>query len=376
MGQKTVLYDVHRSLGAKMVEFCGWEMPVQYSGIIDEHKAVRNSAGLFDVSHMGEVFVSGQDALAFLQKIVPQDISKLSLKKAQYCQLPNLKGGLIDDLIIYKLSQNEYLIIVNASRIENDMTWFEDNLADFDVVLDNQSKNFSMLALQGPNAYKIIEKLGIAQNEQPEFFTISDTVIKDMPVYLTRTGYTGEDGFEIILKNEFASQMWNLLLETGQEFNLKPVGLGARDTLRLEAALMLYGNDLDEQTTPVEAKLAWSLPKDKPEDYNGKAVILSQLQNGTAKTLIGFEMIERAIPRHEYEIYFEGKKTGVVTSGGYSPTLNKNIGLGYVQASDNIKLDSTIQIMVRNKLYDAKVVKRPFVAKRYKISLDIIGEKK
>lgn len=369
MGQKTVLYETHTGLGAKMVEFGGWDMPVQYSGIIDEHKAVRNSAGVFDVSHMGEVFVSGKDSLNFLQKIVPQDISKLPEHKAVYCQLPYENGGLVDDLIVYHLSGEEYLIIVNAANIEKDNNWFEQNAKGFDVILNNRSDAFSMLALQGPNAYKIIEKLGISQENQPQFFTICKTKIKDIPVYLARTGYTGEDGFEIIMENNYASKIWDLLFDAGNEYNLKPIGLGARDTLRLEAALMLYGNDLNENTTPVEAGLKWSVPADKKEDYNGKSVILHQREHGSDKKLIGFIMTDRAIPRHEYEIYHNGRKAGVVTSGGYSPTLDKNIGMGYVDTAENISLDSDIQIMVRNKLYNAKVVKRPFVVKNYKKEL-------
>lgn len=368
MGEKTVLYDEHIKLSAKIVEFGGWEMPVQYSGIIDEHNAVRNSVGVFDVSHMGEVFVSGNDSLLFLQKILPQDISKLPLKKAVYCQLTYETGGLVDDLIVYHLEENEYLIIVNASNIEKDYNWFLKNAEGFDVRIDNQSANYSMFALQGPKAFKIIEKLGIIEVEQPSFFTIKEVSLNDVPVLLARTGYTGEDGFEIIVKNENAVKIWKDLFLSGAEYDLKPIGLGARDTLRLEAGLMLYGNDLGEETTPVEAGLKWSVPFDKSDDYNGKSIILDQMKNGAKKKLIGFEMIDRAIPRHEYEIYFDGHKKGEVTSGGYSPTLDKNIGMGYVNIEDKIAIDSTIQIMVRNKLYNAKVVKRPFVKKNYKIS--------
>lgn len=368
MGKKTVFYDKHIELGAKIVEFGGWDMPVQYSGIIDEHKAVRASAGVFDVSHMGQIFVEGQQALDFLQSIVPQDLSKLPASKAIYCQLPYENGGLVDDLIIYKLSDNQYLVIANAANIDKDFDWFNANKKSFDVKLENKSDEYAMLAIQGPNAYKIIEKFGISQENQPEFFTIKTADLNGINVFIARTGYTGEDGFEIIVKNAFALKVWELLFKAGKEFCLKPIGLGARDTLRLEAALMLYGNDLTEETTPVEAGLKWSIPKDKKDDYNGKNVIFSQLENGCDKKLIGFEMTDRAIPRHGYEIYFDGHKTGVVSSGGYSPTLDKNIGMGYVDTKDNITLDSAIQIMVRNKLYNAKVVKRPFVQKRYKNS--------
>lgn len=368
MGKKTVFYNKHLELGAKIVEFGGWDMPVQYSGIIDEHRAVRNSVGLFDVSHMGQIFVKGEQALDFLQSVVPQDLSKLPLNKAIYCQLPKQDGCLIDDLIIYKLADVEYLVIANAANIEKDYDWLLANKKDYRVDVINKSDKYAMLALQGPNAYKIVEKLGLLQDTQPEFFTIKTCSLDGVDVFISRTGYTGEDGFEIIVDNTDALKIWDKLFEFGKEYNIKPIGLGARDTLRLEAALMLYGNDLNETTTPVEAGLKWSIPKDKKEDYNGKIVILDQIAKGTSKKLIGFEMVDRAIPRHEYEIYFDGHKTGIVSSGGYSPTLDKNIGMGYVDTKDNITLDSTIQIMVRNKLYNAKVIKRPFVQKRYKIS--------
>ena len=366
--RKTPLYKKHIDLGAKMVEFGGWEMPVQYSGIIDEHNTVRNFAGLFDVSHMGQVFVSGNDALTFLQKIVPQDISNLSVGKAVYCQLTRDNGGIVDDLIVYNLGDSLYLIIVNAANIEKDFAWFIENSKDLDALIQNKSSDYSMLALQGQNACKILEKSGFNISDLPKFFSIIKTVLLGKSVFLSRTGYTGEDGFEIILKNDDVSEIWDLLLEYGQEFGIKPIGLGARDTLRLEAALMLYGNDLDDETTPVEAGLSWSIPKSKIDDYNGKVVIKKQLEVGVAKKLIGFVMTERAIPRHGYEIYYKNNKVGIVTSGGYSPTMDKNIGMGYVDTKMGIGVDSDIQIMVRNKLYNAKVIKRPFVQKRYKIS--------
>ncbi len=368
MGNKTVFYDKHLELGARMVEFGGWDMPVQYTSIIEEHRTVRSSAGVFDVSHMGQIFVSGRQAVDFLQSVVPQDISKLKLLKAEYCQLTKNDGCLVDDLIIYRLLDEKFLVIANAANIQKDFNWLKDNINNFEVILENKSDEYSMLALQGQNASKIVEKLGISESEQPSFFTIKTFKLSNIEGYISRTGYTGEDGFEFIIKNEYAIELWDMIFKAGEQFGLKPIGLGARDTLRLEAALMLYGNDLTEDTTPVEAGLKWSIPVDKISDYNGKDVIMNQIRNGVSKKLIGFEMTDRAIPRHEYDIYFNGHKTGVVTSGGYSPTLDKNIGMGYVETKDNITLDATIEIMVRNKLYKAKVVKRPFVAKRYKIS--------
>ncbi len=365
MSKKTHLYDEHLKLGAKIVEFAGWEMPVQYSGIIDEHNTVRNHAGLFDVSHMGEFFVSGNDALKLLQKLVPQDISKLTDFKAIYCQLPNKNGGLIDDLIIYKLENEKYLVIVNASGIEKDFEWFKSNADGLDVELENKSDEYSLLALQGPDARKIIEKMGIKEQDQPKFFHIKRAKLDGVEIFLARTGYTGEDGFEVLMKNEYATKLWNSILKNGAEFGIKPIGLGARDTLRLEAALPLYGNDLNEETTPVESGLSWFIPKDKEADYNGKTKIIEQLKNGVTKHLIGFKMTDRAIPRHEYELYIHGQKAGIVTSGGFAPTLNENIGLGYIEKE--LPIGSDIQVMIRNKLYNAKVVKTPFVEKKSKI---------
>ncbi len=368
MDKKTFLHEEQLKLGAKMIAFAGWEMPVQYSSIIDEHNTVREKVGLFDVSHMGEIFVSGPDSLAYLQKLVPQNVAKLTDGKAIYCQLTNKTGGIIDDLIIYKLEDYRYLLIVNASRIDEDLNWMVRNKLGFEVLIENQSHNYSLLAVQGPNATDLIEKIGLPKIKQPEFFTIKTAELFNINVYISRTGYTGEDGFEILIRNEYSALLWNYLLQAGEEFGIKPIGLGARDTLRLEAALHLYGNDMDENTTPIEAVLGWSVSKTKKEDYNGKDIIMQQLNEGISKKLIGFKMIERAIPRHDYEIYYNNEKVGKVTSGGFSPSLNENIGLGYVSTACELKVDSTIEIMVRNKLYKAKIVKRPFVDKKNKVN--------
>ena len=371
MGKKTFLHDQQIKLNAKMVPFAGWVMPVQYSGIIDEHNTVRQKIGLFDVSHMGEVFVSGTDALSFLQKLVPQDISKLTLNKAIYCQLTNTEGGIIDDLIIYLIGKNEYLLIVNASRIDEDLNWIVLNSLGCEVEIDNQSHNYSLLAIQGPKSSTLVEKMGLPISEQPEYFSIKRTKLKNIDVWVSRTGYTGEDGFEILVRNKHSQTLWDEIMKDGKEFEIAPIGLGARDTLRLEVALHLYGNDLDEKTTPVEAGLKWSIAKEKVEEYNGKTTIMGQI-NGTVplrKKLIGFQMVDNAIARHDYEIYYENKKVGEVTSGGPSPSSGKNIGLGYIKLEKdsiflNKTLGMTIQIMIRNKLYDAQVVKLPFVQKK------------
>lgn len=364
MTKQTFLHDKHVKLGAKMVDFAGWDMPVQYSSIIEEHKTVRESVGIFDVSHMGEVIVEGKDALAYLNKIVPQRIDKLENLKAVYCQLTNKNGGIIDDLIIYKLEDNKYLIIANASRIDEDLNWMVRNKLGFDVQIINESHNYSLLALQGPKASELINSLGVT--ELPKFFSIKRSELFNINLWISRTGYTGEDGVEILVKNEFSEYLWDKLLEAGKDFGIKPIGLGARDTLRLEASLHLYGNDLDENTTPVEAGLSWSIPKDKQDDYNGKSTIEAQLKNGIEKKLIGLKMIDRAIARHGYDVYYDNNKIGVITSGGVSPTRGDNIALAYIKNLDNLTVGSTIQVSVRDKLYNAEIIKRPFVEKRYK----------
>ncbi len=366
MTKKTFLHDEQVKLGARMIEFAGWMMPVQYSSIIDEHKTVRENVGLFDVSHMGEVYVSGKESLAFLNKLVPQDVSKLTTSKAVYCQLLNLKGGIIDDLIIYKLGDEKYLIIVNASRIDEDLNWMVRNSLGFDVSIENQSHNYSLLAIQGPKAADLIAKMGLKKENQPEFFSIKRAELYNINLFVSRTGYTGEDGFEILVRKEFSQLLWNYIIEAGKEFGLKPIGLGARDTLRLEAALHLYGNDLDEDTTPIEAGLSWSVSKTKISDYNGKETIKSQLENGVDKKLIGLKMLDRGIPRHEYEIYYNNDKVGVVTSGGVSPVLGENIALGYVKNIKDICIGCIVQVKIREKLYNAEIVKRPFVQKKNK----------
>lgn len=364
MTKQTFLHDKHVALGARMVDFAGWDMPVQYSSIIEEHKTVREAVGLFDVSHMGEVIVYGEDALPYLNKLVPQDVTKLVDSKAVYCQLTNKQGGIIDDLIIYKLEDKKYLIIANASRIDEDLNWMVRNKCGFEVSIVNESHNYSLLAVQGPKACELIKKLGV--NELPPFFSIKRGELFNINLWISRTGYTGEDGVEIMVRNEFSEYLWDKLLEAGKEFGIKPIGLGARDTLRLEAALHLYGNDLDENTTPIEAGLAWSVCKNKTEDYNGKARIEEQLKNGVEKKLIGLKMLDKSIARHGYEVFYNNEKIGVITSGGISPIRGDNIALAYIKNLDNLAVGSTIQVSIREKLHDAEIVKRPFVEKKNK----------
>ena len=327
MTKQTILHDKHVELGAKMVDFAGWHMPVQYTSIIDEHHTVRKQVGLFDVSHMGEIIVKGKDALKLLNKLVPQDISKLTDSKAVYCQLTNKQGGIKDDWIVYKLADDKYLVIANASMVEQDVNWVALNKGNLDAEIINESHNYSMIAVQGPNAISLIKDIGITII--PDFLSIAETELDNNFVWVSRTGYTGEDGAELIIRNNFAVELWNKLLEYGEKYGVKPIGLGARDTLRLEAAMPLYGNDLDENTTPIEAGLRWSVPKDKSEFYNGKEIIKEQIKEGITKKLVGFKMLDKGIARHEYEVYYNNEKVGYVTSGGVSPTRNDNIGLAY-----------------------------------------------
>jgi len=364
MTKQTFLHDKHIQLGARMVDFAGWHMPVQYSSIIEEHNTVREKVGLFDVSHMGEVIVCGEDSLPFLNKLVPQDITKLVDRKAVYCQMTNKHGGIIDDLIIYKIENNRYLIIVNASRIDEDLNWMVRNKLGFNVDIINESHNYSLLAVQGPKAAELVKKMGI--HVLPPFFSIKRAELFNINLWVSRTGYTGEDGVEILVRNEFSEMLWDKILDSGKEFGIKPIGLGARDTLRLEAALHLYGNDLDEDTTPVEAGLSWSVSKTKTDDYNGKDVIMKQLADGAPKRLIGLKMTDRGIARHGYEVYYNNERIGTVTSGGISPVRGDNIALAYIKNLPEIKIGTQLQIMIREKLHNAEVEKRPFVQKKNK----------
>jgi len=383
MDKKTSLYDEHIKLGAKIVPFGGWLMPVQYEGIIKEHHATRNSAGLFDVSHMGEVYIKGKDSLKFLESIVPQNLASLEEGKAIYCHLPNEQGGLIDDIIIYNakniINDVEYLIVINASRIDFDIPHMRNLAQRFDVEVINKSNDFSMLALQGPNAKNIIEKMGISIDNQPKFFTFKNAILDDCPVFLTRTGYTGEDGFEIIFEHKYASKLWNKILSYKEEFGVVPVGLGARDTLRLEAGLPLYGHELNETTTPIESSLGFFIPKEKEINYIGKALIQGQKlkEIPLRRKLFAFIMEDKMIARADYPVFINNIECGKVTSGAPSPTLGKNIGFCMIEFDkldetlvsklNNIQesLGMTIQIMVRNKLYNAKIVKKPFIEKKY-----------
>lgn len=362
--KKTALHSKHVKLKAKLVPFSGWEMPLQYDKIITEHNTVREAAGLFDVSHMGEISVSGNDSILFLQSLVPQDIAKMDIGKAVYTQLCNPNGGIIDDLIVYRLQDIDsfprFLLIVNASNTEKDYDWITSHTDKHkSLTIENISYHNSLLALQGPNASKILAKIGIEKQAQPKKFHVTEIRIQGTPVTLARTGYTGEDGFEILVEDAYIEDLWELLLKEGESFGLKPIGLAARDTLRLEAALHLHGHDIDETTTPIEAGLGWSVVMDKP-DYIGKPILQKQKMETPSKIFVGFKMLNRSIPRKECEIFQEGKKIGITTSGSYSPTLGYPIGLGYIDNTADYTIGAPLEISIRNKFHPAEIVNKPF----------------
>jgi aminomethyltransferase len=360
----TAFYDIHKSLGAKIVEFAGFEMPVQYEGIIAEHMAVRNSLGVFDVSHMGEFFVKGPDALAFVQSVTTNDASKLVKGKVQYSSACYEDGGVVDDLLVYSYG-DFYMIVVNASNIDKDFAWFLKNKNGFDVELTNRSDDFSLLAVQGKNSLPALQKLTDVNLAEMKYYTFKEGKVAGIDAIISRTGYTGEAiGFEIYVSSDKAAseKLWNAIFDAGKEFNIKPIGLGARDTLRLEAGYCLYGNDIDNTTNTIEAGLGW-ITKPKKGDFNGKSKIVSELENGSSRKLCGFIVEGRLAARHGYEIYDnKSAKIGVVTSGSISPILNKNIGLGYV-TKENSEPGNIIKIKIRNDFVNSEIVKIPFISK-------------
>lgn len=357
---KTVpLHQLHIRLGAKMVPFAGFEMPVRYSSDLDEHHTVRNAVGVFDVSHMGEFSVKGPGALALIQKVSANDASVLYDGKVQYSYLPNATGGVVDDLLVYRIAEDDYFLVVNASNIEKDWNWIQSQNTE-GVAMENLSDSLCLLAVQGPNATAALQKLTDVNLASMEYYTfqIGEMAgIKD--IIISATGYTGAGGFEIYVKNADAEKMWDAVFEAGAEFGIKPVGLGARDTLRLEKAFCLYGNDIDDETSPLEAGLGWVTKFTK--DFINSEALKAQKEAGLKSKLIGFEMIDRGIPRGHYELCdAEGNKLGEVTSGTQSPTLQKGIGLGYVP-SEFSKAGTEIFVKVRDRLLKAQVVKTPFV---------------
>lgn len=357
--KNTALTSVHESLGAKMVPFAGYNMPVQYAGLNIEHKTVREGVGVFDVSHMGEFIVKGKGALDLLQKVTTNDVSKLSDGKIQYSCLPNGKGGIVDDLLVYRRAEEDYMLVVNASNIDKDWDWISSNNTK-GVEMQNHSDNLSLLAVQGPKAAEALQSLTDINLSDMTYYTFETGSFAGIDdVVVSATGYTGSGGFEIYFRNEDAELIWNKIFEAGKNWDIKPIGLGARDTLRLEKGFCLYGNDIDDTTSPLEAGLGWITKFTK--DFIDSDKLLKQKEEGLKSRLVGFEMKERGIPRHGYSILdADGNKIGNVTSGTQSPTLNKAIGLGYVNIAQK-NLGNEIFIQIRNKTLKAEVVKIPFV---------------
>jgi len=357
---KTVpLHQVHIDLGAKMVPFAGFEMPVRYSSDLDEHHTVRNNVGVFDVSHMGEFSVKGPQALDLIQKVTSNDASALFDGKVQYSYLPNGKGGVVDDLLVYRIKENEYFLVVNASNIEKDWNWIQSHNTE-GVAMENLSDDLCLFAVQGPNATPTLQKLTSVDLGAMDYYTFKIGEMAGIAdVIISATGYTGAGGFEIYVKNADAVNIWKAIFEAGAEFGIKPVGLGARDTLRLEKGFCLYGNDIDDNTSPLEAGLGWVTKFTK--NFIDAKELKEQKEAGLEKKLVGFEMIDRGIPRGHYELCdASGNKLGEVTSGTQSPTLQKGIGMGYVPTAFS-KPETEIFVKVRDRLLKAKVVKLPFV---------------
>ena len=351
--KKTALYDLHISLGAKLVDFAGFLMPIQYEGVSAEHNCVKNNVGVFDVSHMGEFLIYGKKSESFLQSVLSNDISILQPGQAQYNCMPNDNGGIVDDLILYKLDINKYMLVVNASNIEKNIDFLSSKNKNM-VNIDNLSDVYSLISVQGPNSLNVLEKVFELELVNLKYYCF----LNYRDIIISNTGYTGCGGYEIYCKNEDAVGLWNKIFEAGSEFNIKPIGLAARDTLRLEMGFCLYGNELNDETSPIEAGLSWITKTNKI--FTSSSLFKRQKEVGVNKKLIGFEMLEKAIPRNGYAIYSsEKRKIGIVTSGTMSPSLKKGIGLGYVKSSFS-NLNNKIFIEIRGNMKQALIVKTPF----------------
>ncbi len=362
--KKTPLYNAHSQYGGKIIEFGGWAMPVQYGGIISEHEAVRCDAGIFDVSHMGEVDIKGTEAFEFVQNLVANDVEVLKDNQILYTFMCYTNGGIVDDLLVYKFSDDHFYLVINAGNIEKDVQWMLDNKQSYNVEITNISDVVAEVAIQGPKTQMILQKITDANLDEIKFFYCKrDVIVDGIKCLISRTGYTGEDGFEIYTSNENIEKLWHKLLKVGREDGLLPCGLGCRDTLRFEACLPLYGNEISQDITPLEAGLGFFVKLQKP-NFIGKEALVKQKEEGLKRKLVGFEMKERGIPRHGYEVHMLGEKIGVVTTGYLSPTLKKNIGLALIDAK-YCELGTEIEILIRDKSLKAEVVSKKFYKKNY-----------
>ena len=359
--KNTALTHIHESLGAKMLPFAGYNMPILYEGVNAEHETVRTAVGVFDVSHMGEFLLTGPNALALIQKVTSNDASVLTIGRAQYSCLPNNDGGIVDDLLVYKMKEEQYLLVVNASNIDKDWDWISSH-NNLGVEMRNLSDAYSLLAIQGPKAVESMQSLSSIDLSAIDYYHFEVADFSGIEnVIISATGYTGSGGFEIYCKNEEVEQIWNRIFEAGKSYDIKPIGLAARDTLRLEMGFCLYGNDINDTTSPIEAGLGWITKFTK--EFTNSENLKNQKEVGVSKKLVAFEMQERAVPRHDYEIVDEsGNAIGMVTSGTMSPSLNKGIGMGYV-TTEHSSIGSEIFIRIRKNDVPAKVVKLPFYKK-------------
>jgi aminomethyltransferase len=355
--RQTPLYACHVEAGARLVDFAGWEMPVQYAGVIEEHRAVRERAGLFDVSHMGEVRVAGAGAEAFVDSLTPNNVAKLKVGRIHYSGLLNERGAYLDDILVYRMAEDEFLLVVNAANVDKDFAWISSH-ASGDVEVTNVSDDYALLALQGPRAAEILAPLTETDLDEVSYYGFALGEVGGRQAIISRTGYTGEDGFELYVAPGDAAELWNLLLEQGEAHGIAPAGLGARDTLRLEAAMALYGHELDEETTPWEAGLNWVV-KLRGSDFIGREALVQQKETGIGRRLVGFEVTSRGIAREGHRVLAGGEPIGAVSSGTFSPTFQKALGLAYVSAEKS-EPGTEIQIEVRKRLLDARVVEMPF----------------
>jgi glycine cleavage system T protein (aminomethyltransferase) len=356
---KTTRFNaLHKKLGAKMIEFFGWEMPVEYKGIVEEHLAVRTRAGLFDVSHMGEINITGRQALAFVQHLTPNDAGRLAPGQVQYTALTTPEGTFVDDMLVYCITPEEYFLVVNASNADKDFAWIVGHQAGFEVEVENQSDAYSQLALQGPLAQEVLQPLTDVDLAGMKSFHWANGSVAGIPTLVSRTGYTGEDGFEIYTQSSHPGPIWEAILAQGQAVRVLPIGLGARDTLRLEAKLMLYGNDISDKTTVLEADLKW-IVKFQKGDFLGKAALEKQLAEGVKRRLAGFELVDKGIARPHYPVYAGGRHVSDVASGTFAPFLKKSIGLAYLPV-EHTAIGTEFEVGIRDKRAKAKVVPTPF----------------
>ncbi|MFH1588668.1 MAG: glycine cleavage system aminomethyltransferase GcvT [Candidatus Diapherotrites archaeon] len=357
--KNTPLVEEHKKLGATLVDFGGWNMPVQYTNVIEEHNITRNNAGLFDISHMGEIFVEGKQAVELLQKTMSRDISKIKEGKMVLAVICNNNGGILDDLTIYKFNEEKFMLVVNASNELKDFEWIKKTQKEqgFDAIVSNKSSEFAKLDFQGPKSQEILQKITNFDLNEIGFYEFKEGLVDGIKAIISRSGYTGEQGFELYFDWNSAPQIWNKILELGKNEGIKAIGLGARDTLRLECAMNLYGHEMDESKSPIQCRYGWVVNYDK--EFIGKKAILKQKEEGIKEKLAGFELIDRGIARHGYKLFKNREEIGVVTSGTLSPTLKKALGLCYIK-SDFAQIDTEFEVEIREKKYKAKIVKLPF----------------